>query len=109
MEELEEKLANLESQATRCDRSGDFDHFISHNWLPLQSMVFSWIEYPHCSASKYTFPTPSCARPMYGDGGLAVVSRLWSQSSIPPLEPVELTDLLGVLRKAGELWKTRGR
>ena len=100
IEELEGKMSMMERQVTRCNRSGDFNHFISHHWLPLQSMVFSWIEYPHCSAMEYSFPTPSCAEPLYGGGGPAVISRLWSASSIPPLKPITLPHLTN----QGSLW-----
>ena len=76
----------MEEQVTRCDIWGDFNHFVSHHWLPFQSMVFSFIEHPHCASATISFPTPSCASPLYGDGGLEVNSQLWSTSSIPSLE-----------------------
>ena len=87
-QEFESKLEELESMVTRCDICSDFNYFVSHHWLPFQLMVFAFVEHPHCTSTFISFPTPSCAGPLYGDGGLRVESEPWDSSAIPSLEPI---------------------
>ena len=84
MEELERKVI----EATRCGTRDDFDHFIAHHRLPFQSMVFTWMEHPHCASSQVSFPPPSCSGPMFWHGGLTNLSESWKSTSIPSLKSI---------------------